>query len=56
VKIYKGFPHGMCTTNADTVNLDLLGFIQARGVSRIPQALAPMRFAWSRFDFQRLTN
>ena len=26
--IYKGFPHGMCTTHADTINADLLAFIK----------------------------
>jgi non-heme chloroperoxidase len=26
---YKGFPHGMCTTQADTINADLLTFIRA---------------------------
>ena len=25
---YKGFPHGMPTTNADTINADLLAFIR----------------------------
>ena len=29
LKIYKGFPHGMCTTHADTVNPDLNAFIAA---------------------------
>ena len=28
LKIYKGFPHGMCTTHADTINADLLAFIK----------------------------
>jgi non-heme chloroperoxidase len=27
LKVYKGFPHGMCTTEAATVNPDLLAFI-----------------------------
>jgi len=27
LKIYKGFPHGMCTTHAETVNPDLLAFV-----------------------------
>ena len=27
LKIYPGFPHGMCTTNADVINSDLLAFI-----------------------------
>ncbi len=29
LKIYKGFPHGMCTTEAETINADLLAFIRA---------------------------
>ena len=29
LKIYKGFPHGMLTTHADVINLDLLAFIEA---------------------------
>jgi non-heme chloroperoxidase len=28
LKIYKGAPHGMCTTHKDQVNEDLRGFIQ----------------------------
>ncbi|KLK89659.1 haloperoxidase [Microvirga vignae] len=28
LKVYKKFPHGMCTTHADVVNSDLLGFIR----------------------------
>jgi non-heme chloroperoxidase len=28
LKTYKGFPHGMCTTNADTSNEDLLAFLK----------------------------
>jgi len=27
LKVYKNFPHGMCTTHADTVNPDLLAYI-----------------------------
>jgi non-heme chloroperoxidase len=27
LKVYEKFPHGMCTTHADTVNADLLAFI-----------------------------
>jgi non-heme chloroperoxidase len=26
LKVYPGFPHGMCTTNADVINADLLAF------------------------------
>jgi non-heme chloroperoxidase len=29
LKVYPGFPHGMCTTQADTINADLLAFIQS---------------------------
>ena len=28
LKTYKGFPHGMPTTEADTINADLLAFIK----------------------------
>ena len=28
LKVYKGYPHGMCTTHADIINTDLLAFIQ----------------------------
>jgi non-heme chloroperoxidase len=28
LKVYEGFPHGMCTTHADVVNPDLLAFIE----------------------------
>ena len=29
LKVYPGFPHGMCTTNADVTNSDLLAFIRS---------------------------
>jgi len=29
LKVYKGFPHGMCTTHADVINGDLLKFVRA---------------------------
>jgi hypothetical protein len=29
LKTYPGFPHGMPTTHADTINNDLLAFIQS---------------------------
>ena len=29
LKVYKGAPHGMCTTLKDQVNVDLLAFIKA---------------------------
>ena len=30
LKTYKGFPHGMPTTNADEINADLLAFIAGK--------------------------
>ncbi|WP_300972992.1 alpha/beta hydrolase [Sphingomonas sp. LHG3406-1] len=32
LKIYPGFPHGMATTHADTINADLLAFIRGEEV------------------------
>ncbi len=29
LQVYKGFPHGMCTTEAATINADLLAFIRS---------------------------
>jgi non-heme chloroperoxidase len=29
LKVYPGFPHGMCTTQADQINADLLAFLEA---------------------------
>jgi len=29
LKVYAGYPHGMCTTHADVINPDLLAFIKA---------------------------
>lgn len=29
LKIYRGYPHGMCTTHKDRINADLLAFIRA---------------------------
>jgi non-heme chloroperoxidase len=29
LKVYKGFPHGMPTTHAETINADLLAFLKA---------------------------
>ena len=34
MKTYKGFPHGMPTTQAETINADLLAFVKARAASR----------------------
>jgi non-heme chloroperoxidase len=30
LKIYKGAPHGMCTTHKDEVNADLLAFVEGK--------------------------
>jgi non-heme chloroperoxidase len=37
LKVYEKLPHGMCTTHADRINADLLGFIQ-RAEHRAPRA------------------
>jgi non-heme chloroperoxidase len=29
LKVYKGYPHGMCTTHADVINADLLAFFKS---------------------------
>jgi non-heme chloroperoxidase len=29
LKTYSGYPHGMPTTNADTINADLLTFVRS---------------------------
>ena len=34
LKIYKGAPHGLCTTEKDKVNTDLLAFIEAKTQAR----------------------
>jgi non-heme chloroperoxidase len=34
LKVYKKFPHGMCTTHADVVNPDLLAFIKGEHQDR----------------------
>ena len=33
LKIYRGYPHGMCTTNAAEINADLLAFFKGAAVS-----------------------
>jgi hypothetical protein len=30
VKVYPGLPHGMCSTNEEQINRDLLAFLQQR--------------------------
>jgi non-heme chloroperoxidase len=37
VKIYEGFPHGMCTTHADVINADLLTFLETGTLPRSRQ-------------------
>ena len=34
LKTYMGFPHGMPTTEAETINADLLAFMKAQATSR----------------------
>jgi len=29
LKLYDGYPHGMCATNPDVINADLLAFFKA---------------------------
>jgi non-heme chloroperoxidase len=29
LKVYPGFPHGMCTTNPEVINPDLLAFFRS---------------------------
>jgi non-heme chloroperoxidase len=29
LKTFPGFPHGMCTTQADTINAELLAFLKS---------------------------
>ncbi len=40
LKTYKGFPHGMPTTNAETINADLLAFMKGRAVGAAPVGTA----------------
>jgi non-heme chloroperoxidase len=45
MKTYKGFPHGMPTTEADTINSDLLVFIQKLAATRNPRCSLGV-FCW----------
>jgi non-heme chloroperoxidase len=38
LKTYKDFPHGMITTQADTINGDLLAFFQAKSGKAVAAA------------------
>jgi non-heme chloroperoxidase len=40
LKVYPGFPHGMCTTQADQINKDLLEFIQVDAVELVGREIA----------------
>jgi non-heme chloroperoxidase len=38
LKVYKGAPHGMCTTLKDEVNADLLAFIEGKSAKSASRA------------------
>ena len=38
LKVYKGAPHGMCTTLKDEVNADLLAFIEGKAAKSSDRA------------------
>ena len=38
LKVYKGAPHGMCTTHKDQVNADLLSFFQTKASAKARRA------------------
>jgi non-heme chloroperoxidase len=38
LKVYPGLPHGMCSTNKDVINADLLEFIEAHQTRRMERA------------------
>ena len=38
LKVYKGAPHGMCTTLKDKVNADLLAFIESKAAKSSDRA------------------
>jgi non-heme chloroperoxidase len=38
LKLYDGFPHGMCTTHADVINPDLLAFIRGEPLADAAEA------------------
>ena len=48
LKTYKGFPHGMPTTEADTINADLLAFIRGYKLLCSMHSLIRPAFASSR--------
>ena len=34
LKVYKGLPHGMCTTHAEVINPDLLAFVAGKSITQ----------------------
>jgi hypothetical protein len=47
LKTYKGFPHGMPTTNADQINSDLLAFLKDQRIAMgVYLALFPNDASW----------
>jgi non-heme chloroperoxidase len=42
LKVYKGFPHGMCTTHKDQINTDLLAFFRGELKQREAMPMQPM--------------
>jgi non-heme chloroperoxidase len=46
LKVYKGAPHGLCTTHKDQVNADLLAFIEAQAGHRRPGELPEARVSY----------
>ena len=37
LKVYPGLPHGMCTTQPELINRDLLAFIRGEPIAASPQ-------------------
>jgi hypothetical protein len=52
LKTYQGFPHGMPTVEADTINADLLAFLQSLIASRGGVRLATARQTPARGGFE----
>jgi non-heme chloroperoxidase len=46
LKVYPGFPHGMCTTNPEQINADLLSFIKGEKTGSI-RATSSARSRWT---------
>jgi non-heme chloroperoxidase len=41
LKVYKGAPHGMCTTHKQQVNEDLLAFFKEKSSTQAPMTAQP---------------